>query len=493
MLENTQSIVNAVTINCVFVLVPFELVQLVHNLIMNTTMQQLREIDINLIEATSDTQSRVGLDENTIAEYAEAMEGGASFPPIVLFFDGDKYCLGDGFHRVYACKRANLGTIAAFVHAGSRRDALLYSAGANALHGLRRSNADKRRAVEILLRDEEWSKWSDREIARRCGVSDRMVNKLRAESSANCSQMQERTVNRNGVTYTQNIGNIGHGQAFRIHKNGVIDIEAESLGLVENDDQSNQTQPADSIDELTHTSPADVDDRPGPLLGGAIAASIEVTNDASLLNEDGKAAAEPSNPRSREENDFYPTPPGMTKKLLECITINGRIIEPCAGDGAIAKLLPGCVTNDLYPRPEYACDYNLDAAKPEDWEKLAEEGIDWVVTNPPFENAPEIIPLAFQHATVGLAALLRLSYLEPCKDRADWLQKNADHLANVLILNPRSSFRKGSSGGDQVTVAWLVWRKDWSWKQLGLECPITFAHGWKKLQTEELVDAAADV
>ena len=32
------------------------------------------------------------------------------------------------------------------------------------------TNADKRRAVETLLNDAEWATWSDREIARQCGV-----------------------------------------------------------------------------------------------------------------------------------------------------------------------------------------------------------------------------------------------------------------------------------------------------------------------------------
>jgi hypothetical protein len=51
--------------------------------------------------------------------------------------------------------------------------------------GLRRTNADKRRAVLMLLEDEEWSAWADREIARRCAVSDRFVNGLRADFTAN--------------------------------------------------------------------------------------------------------------------------------------------------------------------------------------------------------------------------------------------------------------------------------------------------------------------
>jgi hypothetical protein len=50
----------------------------------------------------------------------------------------------------------------------------------NAAHGLRRNNADKRRAVEVLLRDEEWGKWSNSEIARRCSVSDEFVRQERS-------------------------------------------------------------------------------------------------------------------------------------------------------------------------------------------------------------------------------------------------------------------------------------------------------------------------
>ncbi|GLK71277.1 hypothetical protein GCM10017643_13920 [Ancylobacter dichloromethanicus] len=42
-----------------------------------------------------------------------------------------------------------------------------------------RRNGDKRRAVLRLLDDAEWAAWSDREIARRCGVGADMVGKLR--------------------------------------------------------------------------------------------------------------------------------------------------------------------------------------------------------------------------------------------------------------------------------------------------------------------------
>jgi ParB-like chromosome segregation protein Spo0J len=81
------------------------------------------------------------------------MRDGAQFPPLVVLHDGEAYWLAEGFHRFNAAREAELETIACEVRSGSLRDAILHSAGANATHGLRRTNADKRRAVSILLED----------------------------------------------------------------------------------------------------------------------------------------------------------------------------------------------------------------------------------------------------------------------------------------------------------------------------------------------------
>jgi hypothetical protein len=67
------------------------------------------------------------------------------------------------------------------VQPGDRDDALLFACGANASHGLPRSNSDKRKAVLALLTSEKWAHWSDREIARQCRVSHAFVAKLRPE------------------------------------------------------------------------------------------------------------------------------------------------------------------------------------------------------------------------------------------------------------------------------------------------------------------------
>lgn len=166
-------------------------------------------LPIHAIRRNGGTQVRAQTDWLIVDDYAQAMKDGAIFPPIVVYFDGSEYWLSDGFHRVEAAERAGLTEIAADVRRGTQRDAILHACSANAAHGLRRTNADKRRAVETLLRDEEWARWSDGEIARRCQVSDRFVSSMRKELSPNGSEITTRTVQRNGTTYTQNTTNIG--------------------------------------------------------------------------------------------------------------------------------------------------------------------------------------------------------------------------------------------------------------------------------------------
>lgn len=74
-------------------------------------------------------------------------------------------------------------------------------------HELRRTNADKRRAVELLLGDGESDKWSDREIAQRGGVTPGLVRNVR-KSLAVEDRPQREYINRWGQHGTMNIGGL---------------------------------------------------------------------------------------------------------------------------------------------------------------------------------------------------------------------------------------------------------------------------------------------
>ncbi|KAF3999182.1 hypothetical protein [Glaciimonas immobilis] len=175
-------------------------------------MEKIDTILLDTIRIDGGTQSRAALNEATIGEYAEAIRGGVDLPPIITFFDGANYWLADGFHRYHAHKAAGAMEIMAEVRNGLCRDAVLYSVGANASHGLRRTNEDKHRAVKTLLGDAEWAAWSQEKIAKACGVSTGFVSKLVNEPSLHGEGMSKpatRTVERNGKVYEQNTANIG--------------------------------------------------------------------------------------------------------------------------------------------------------------------------------------------------------------------------------------------------------------------------------------------
>ena len=172
-------------------------------------------INIADIRTNGGTQSRAAINLDVVADYAEALAAGATFPPLTAFFDGTAYWLADGFHRYEAYSRAGVYEVPTDVRQGTQRQAVLFSVGANASHGLRRTNEDKRRAVLTLLNDPEWAAWSDREIARQCGVGNKFVGDVRKSICVPNTDSAERTVTRKGTTYQQNTAHIGERQSIR--------------------------------------------------------------------------------------------------------------------------------------------------------------------------------------------------------------------------------------------------------------------------------------
>jgi len=159
----------------------------------------MKKLNLDVIRIDGDTQPREELDQEMVAEYAELMRDGVQFPPVVTFFDGSNYWLVDGFHRYFAHLKLGKAGINADVVAGTLRDAKLFSYKANKTHGLRPTMEDKRKGVLDMLGDAEWGKWSDREIARHCGVSHPYVGKLRA-SLATPKEEKRKFTDGEGVT-----------------------------------------------------------------------------------------------------------------------------------------------------------------------------------------------------------------------------------------------------------------------------------------------------
>ena len=166
------------------------------------------EIELKKVIADKQIQPRESICESVVDDYADRMNEGDVFPDVVVFYDGKKYWLADGFHRYSASKKIKKDTILATVKEGTKRDAIWYATGANAHHGNRLNNADKRKILKTILQDEEWSKNSNVSIAKHIGCSEGLVRKLIDESQE--KRPTKKTAKRNGKSLeieTKNIGN----------------------------------------------------------------------------------------------------------------------------------------------------------------------------------------------------------------------------------------------------------------------------------------------
>lgn len=179
-----------------------------------SNIQKLRLDEINILAGT---QSRAKTNDDTVEQYKEALEQGAEFPPVIVFGDGSTrgMWLADGFHRYHAHQAAGLLEIECDIRAGTLREAVLFSSGANGTHGLPRTNADKHSAVKMVLALKECEDWSDRQIARHCKVSHNFVGDVRR---AICHPMTDapppvRVVQRGDATYVLKTAKIGKSPA----------------------------------------------------------------------------------------------------------------------------------------------------------------------------------------------------------------------------------------------------------------------------------------
>lgn len=148
----------------------------------------LERISIAKLVRDAGTQVRAKLDDDRVKDYAEILD---ELPPAKVVYDGTRYILWDGFHTTAAHESKGRKDIAAEVRAGTLRDAILLSLGANADHGIPRTHDDKRRAVQRMLDDEEWAGWSNVAIAKACHVSESLVRTMRPEPQPRLNEVEK--------------------------------------------------------------------------------------------------------------------------------------------------------------------------------------------------------------------------------------------------------------------------------------------------------------
>jgi len=210
---------------------------------------ETKKVSISDIVCDQQIMPRDHIDRNYVDDLFEDLESGAAFPPVDLFNDGKYYYAADGYHRIEAFKKIGRDEIEAVIHNGDKRAAMTFASGANACHGKRRTNEDKRKAVKNLLMDLEWRKESDGTIAEHCKVSQPFVLKVRRElesTNNNYKSPTRRKTKKGGTMETKNIGKGGANSkdqmetssvTFTLHKGLPPKATAKSKST-ENDDGS---------------------------------------------------------------------------------------------------------------------------------------------------------------------------------------------------------------------------------------------------------------
>lgn len=428
-----------------------------------TIMTALR---LHQIRTDGGTQPRAELNHELVGEYYGGLFCGDTFPPVVVFYDGADYWLADGFHRLEAHRRRGLVEIDTEIRQGTRRDAVLYACGANAIHGLRRTNADKRRAVETLLRDDEWRRWSDSEIARRCVVDHKTVASVRAELYPGNSQ-DSRMAARNGTTYEMNITSMGERPTLAEWRETDQAKRMFPYTCETCDDRFGQpVWHCPGCDHHYHVEDEECGNCHNYTRDGQYIGPDDDTWDAPMeIAQANDIALRPMKPKINRAGDIYQpqgfdacqTPPAAVEPLIAHLSEDWIVWEPACGEGMIVEALYKAGHDVVGSDILQGC--NFFEHEPEHW--------DCLVTNPPYSIKYQWLERCYALGK-PFALLLPVETLGAQRAQALFIE----HGVQIILFDKRVNFKMPNVGWEgssaQFPTAWFTWGLD-------LETQIVFA------------------
>ena len=161
----------------------------------------------------------------------------------------------------------------------------------------------------------------------------------------------------------------------------------------------------------------------------------------------------------KSDLDYFPTPPWATRALLtHTLKLRGaEVREPCAGGGHMAKVLEEFNNTVIATDIE---DYGY-CPGGVDYLNTPMDKTEWMVTNPPFNRAQEVIEKALSETTVGVAILIRSAFTESVKRYNTLYSVNppsiiAQYTERVAMCWGRYDHKAGS----YIPYSWLIWLHD---------------------------------
>tara|TARA_S200002703_G_C3671250_1_gene206086 strand:+ start:42 stop:620 length:579 start_codon:yes stop_codon:yes gene_type:complete len=157
----------------------------------------------------------------------------------------------------------------------------------------------------------------------------------------------------------------------------------------------------------------------------------------------------------RQKDDFYATPLEATQQLLDVEKFQGKIYEPCCGQGHISKVLIkngyDVESSDLVDRGYGKS--NIDFL-------MEYQTRDNIITNPPYGRLlMQFVRQTQKIADKKIAMLLKLTFLEG-QERKEFFKEYPP--TRVHVFSKRLSLMKNgeSYDGGMMALAWFVWEKN---------------------------------
>lgn len=149
----------------------------------------------------------------------------------------------------------------------------------------------------------------------------------------------------------------------------------------------------------------------------------------------------------RNQFDFYPTPPDVTRALLNFLKLpDGTVVwEPACGDGHMVEEMKkhGLIVKES------------DISTGEDFLKIQQKACDWIITNPPFSLSEKFIERCMEHKK-PFAMLLKAQYWH-AKRRVGLFRISKPTYILPLTWRPDFLFKTRGRGASLMDVMWGVW------------------------------------
>lgn len=304
--------------------------------------KQPKTVYLNITDLVIDPQLQMreqGLNDEHVNDLVEAIKQDKVLPKVQIRRIKDRGdFVTDGFHTVEAHRVAGCSKVPVNIRNGTWEDAVMDAAIANQEHhALKRSNKDKRRAVQMFL--SVCPNWSGAKIAQELGVSDTLVNDVRKEHSNNdeltesvsSSLFEEKIIGVNGKHYGPK-----HQAPRRFEESELALSNADIVDCSSQNDGAAKSSPLESLNGNCHPS----DFQPRLLENGEtleLSPSALINHLESLESDTGNGNQEPSNSHASSDDSKNNAKTSQTE--LTVLNLDDPEIAATELKSAMRKLL----------------------------------------------------------------------------------------------------------------------------------------------------------